>query len=105
MTGNNSVTEDENEKLFEFYYSEKNVYNDPNILMVSWWVIYSYFNNEWIQIGDIEIMTGANGSSGSFGSRVSSKSIGYNTYTGRRGNFHSKPTSIHGPIHKYDFNY
>ena len=49
--------------------------------MVSWWGTDSYFNNEQIQIGDIEIMTAAYGSSGSFGSRLSSKKIGHNTYT------------------------
>ena len=42
---------------------------------------------------------------GLFGSRVTSKYIGNNTYTGRRNNFRSKPTPIHGPVHKYDFNY
>ena len=42
---------------------------------------------------------------GSFGSRVRSKSIGNNTYTGRRNNFRLKPTPIHGTVHKYDFNY
>ena len=41
----------------------------------------------------------------SFGSRVRSKSIGDNTYTGRRNNFLSKPTPIHGPVHKYYLNY
>ena len=49
-------------------------------------------------------MTAAYGSSVSFGSRVRSKSIVHNTYTGRRIIFHSKPTPIHEPVHKYDFN-
>ena len=31
--------------------------------------------------------------------------MGHNTYTGRRSNFHLKPTPIHGPAHKYDLNY
>ena len=47
--------------------------------MVSWWGTDSYFNNEQIQIGDIEIVTSTYGSSGSFGSRVRSKYIGNNT--------------------------
>ena len=50
-------------------------------------------------------MNAAYGSSGSSGSRVRSKYIGYNTYTGRRSNFCSNPTPIHGPVHKYDLNY
>ena len=37
--------------------------------MVSWWQTYSYFNNQEIRIGDIELMDDAFGSSGSFGSR------------------------------------
>ena len=56
--------------------------------MVSWWKTDLYFNNEKIQIGDIEIMTAEYGSPGSFGSRVRSKYIGHNTYTDRRSNFH-----------------
>ena len=32
--------------------------------MVSWWGIDSYFNNDHIQVGNIEIMTSAYGSSG-----------------------------------------
>ena len=46
------------------------------------WVTNPYFNNRTIQIGDIGIMTSSYSSSGSFGSRVRSKSIGQNTYTG-----------------------
>ena len=46
-------------------------------------------------------MNSAYGSSGSFESIVRSKFIGNNTYTGRRGNFHSKPIPINGPVHKY----
>ena len=45
------------------------------------------------------------GSSGSFVSRVRSKSIGNNTCIGRRSNLCLKPTPIHGPVHEYDFNY
>ena len=44
----------------------------------------------------------AYGSSGSFGLRVRSKSIGYNIYTGRIRNLCSKLTLIHGPVHKSD---
>ena len=50
-------------------------------------------------------MTSAYGLSGSFGSIVRSKSIGHNTYTGRRIDLCSKPTPIYGPFHKYDLNY
>ena len=52
-----------------------------------------------------ELLNPAYSSSGSFGSRVRSKYIGHNTYTGRRSNFHSKPTPIPVPVHKSDFNY
>ena len=69
------VTYNEDINCFELSYSEKYVYNDPNIFMVSWWVIDSYFNNEQIQIGDTKIMTSAYGSSGSFVSIVGSKFI------------------------------
>ena len=58
-----------------------------------------------IKTGDIEIMTSAYCSSGSFGSRVSSKSIIHDTYTGRRIKIRSKPTPIHGPVHKSYLNY
>ena len=68
--------------------------------MVSWWGTYSYLNNEPIQIGDIESMTAAYGLSGSFGSIIRSKSIGHNTCIGIRSNLCSKPTPIHGPVHK-----
>ena len=50
-------------------------------------------------------MTSEYCSSGSFVSRVRSKSIGHNTYTGRRIDFRSKPTPIYGTVHKSDFNY
>ena len=58
--------------------------------MVSWWGTNSYFNNQHIKIGEIKIITSAYGSSGSFGSRVRSKFIGHNTYTGRISNFRLK---------------
>ena len=73
--------------------------------MVSWWGKDLYFNNEQIKNGDIDIITAAYGSSGSFGSRVRSKSIVHNIYTVRRSNFRSKPTPIHGPVQKSDLNY
>ena len=69
--------------------------------MVSWLGIDSYFNIEQIQISDIEIMISSYRLSGSFGSRVRSKSIGHNNYTVRKSNLRSKPTTIHGPAHKY----
>ena len=50
-------------------------------------------------------MTSAYGPSGSFGSRVSSKSIKHNTYKCIRSNFWSIPTPIHVRVHKYDLNY
>ena len=46
-------------------------------------------------------MNAAYGSSGSFGSRVRSKSMGYSTYTGRISNFSSNPRLIHLLVHKY----
>ena len=73
--------------------------------MVSWWRTVSYFNNEPIKIGYIELMNDAYGSSGSFVSRVSSKYIGHNTYIGKRSHLCSKPTPIHGPVNKFDFYY
>ena len=51
------------------------------------------------------MMTSAYGSSGSFGSRVKSKSIGRNTYTGRISNICSKPTPIRGPVLRSYLNY
>ena len=72
--------------------------------MVSWWGTDSYFINEKNQIGDIEMMTSAYSSSGSFGSKVGYKSIGNNTYTTRRMNLRSKQTPIHGPVNKSDLN-
>ena len=79
--------------------------NDYNWLVVSWWGTDSYFNNELIQIGDIEIMTSEYGSSGSFGSMLRSKYIGYNTHISRGIKFSSKTIPIHGPFHKSDLNY
>ena len=45
------------------------------------------------------------GLSGSFGSRVRSKSIEHKIYTVRRNNFRSKPTPINEPFHKSDLNF
>ena len=73
--------------------------------MISLRGTYSYLNNEQIQIGDIEIMTSAYASSGSFGSIVRYKSILHNTYTGIRSNLCSKPTLIRGTLQKYGLNY
>ena len=50
------------------------------------------------------MMTDAYGSSGSFGSRVRSKYILNNIYTGIIRKPLSKPTPIHGPVHKYYLN-
>ena len=49
-----------------FTITKKYIYQ-YNIFMISCWGTDSYFNNEQIQIGDIEMMTSAYGSSGSFG--------------------------------------
>ena len=72
--------------------------------MVSLWVIDSYFNIEQIQIRVIDILISAYGSSDFF-LIVRSKSIGHNTYTGRRSGSRSKPTPINGPVHKNYLNY
>ena len=69
------------------------------------WGTDSYFNNDQIYIGDIEIMTSAYSSSGSFVSIVRSKYIQYNTYTVRISNLSSKPTPIHGLVQKSYLNY
>ena len=68
------------------------IYNHPNIFMFSWWVTYSYFNNEQIQTRDVVLMNYAYGLSGSFGSRFRVRYIGQITYIGRRINFPSNPT-------------
>ena len=73
--------------------------------MVSWWVIYSYSNNEQIQIGDIEIMNSAFGSSISFESRDRSKYIDHNTYTYIKSNFSSKLATINGPVHNSELKF
>ena len=57
-------TEDDNGNSNNCFYSKKCLYNYPNTFMVSWWENNSYLNNEQIQIGDIEIMNSAYGSSG-----------------------------------------
>ena len=67
--------------------------------MVLWLLTDSYFNNEQDQISFIDIMTSAYDSSGSFGSRVRSKSIVHNAYIGRTSSLRSKPTPIHLPLH------
>ena len=63
MKENNYVTEDDDVNRFEWSYSERSIYNYPNRFIVYWWVTDSYFNNEKIQIGDIEIITAAYGPS------------------------------------------
>ena len=73
--------------------------------MVCWWVTDSYFNNKQIQNGDIELITTVYGSSGTFGLGVRYKYLGNYKCTGRRSNFHSEPTPIHGIDHKSDLNY
>ena len=68
--------------------------------MGSWWVRYSYLNNEPIQISDVVLNNTAYCSSGSFWSIFRSKYIENNTYIGRRINYRSKPTPIHEPVIK-----
>ena len=51
-------------------------------------------------MSDIEIMNDTFGALGYFGSIVRSKFIVHNIFIGRRRNFRSKQTHIHGPIHK-----
>ena len=73
--------------------------------MLSFGGIYLYFNDKQTQISDIEIMTGAFVSYGYFGSRVRSKFIGHDTFTGRRRNLNTKLTPIHRPVHKSELNF
>ena len=84
---------------------KKSIYNDHIIFIIYLWGTDSYFIHKKIQISDVELMNAAYGSSGSFISRVRSKSIWHNTYTGRRLNIRSKSTAIHIPVHKFDLNY
>ena len=60
------------------------------MIILSWLGTGSYFNNEQIQIDYIENMTSTYSLSGSFALRVSSKSIGNDTFTIRRNYFRSK---------------
>ena len=73
--------------------------------MVSWWERYSYLNNEQIKTSSIVIIDDAYDSLSSFGSRVGSKYIGYNTYTSKRIIFRSKPAPIHGPVNKSELTF
>ena len=73
--------------------------------MVYWLGRYSYFNHEQIQISSVEMMNAAFKASGLFGSRDRSNFIGHKNYTGRRRNFCSKLTIIHGAVHKSEFNF
>ena len=54
-----------------------------------------YFNHEQIQIRGVVLINAAYYLSVFYGSMVRSKSIGNNTYTGRRIDFRSKPTPIY----------
>ena len=99
------IIESNNGNFFEWLYSVKSIYNDPIRFMISWWVTYSYFNNDRVQIVHTKIMTTAYGSLVSFVSRLRSKYIGHNTYIGKIINLCSKPTPIYGPIQKYDLNH
>ena len=79
--------------------------NDPTTFMVSWWVTYSYSNNEKNKISDVVLINDIYGSSGLFWPLVRSNYIGHHIYTGINSNLSSKPKSIHEPAHKYDLNY
>ena len=81
-------------------HAHDSAYKIHNRFMVSWWGRYQYFNNKQIQIGDVVPINTVYGSSGSFRSRVGSKYIGNNTYTGNRSNSFSKPTPIHVPVNQ-----
>ena len=61
---------------------------------------YSYFNTEIIQISDIEIMNDSFCSSGYFESIIMSNFIINNIYKDKSINMRSKPTPIHGTVHK-----
>ena len=63
-------------------------------------IVRSSFKNEYIRLSDIEIMNASFGSSGSFVSIVRSKFIVHNACIGRRSNFRSNPTPIHGTVQK-----
>ena len=88
-----------------FDYIGKNIYDDHSRLMVYFGGRYLYFNNEKNQISDVEIMNDAFDSSVSFVPWAGSKCIGYYTSTGRRSNFHSKPTPINQPVYKFEFTF
>ena len=73
--------------------------------MVSWLVTYSYSNNEQIRVSDVDLMNAIYGSSGLFWSLVRSNKNIYNIYTAINSILSSEPTSIHGPVRKFDLNY
>ena len=87
------------------FHIQKNMYIDHNRFMASWRSRYSYFNNEQTQTSDVVLMNAEYGSSGPSGSRVGSKCIENNTYTGRRSNLRSKTTPVHRPVNKYELNF
>ena len=71
-TDRNTIEVSERIECIYIYYSK---------FMVSWWGWKKYFNNEQIQISDIENFNSAFWSSGSFGSIIGSIFSGHNTYT------------------------
>ena len=95
-----SVIEGDEGNTLELSFTENIIYDDHFRFMVSWWGRDSYLSHEQIQSSDVEIINSLFGSSRLFGSRVRSKFIGNDTYTGRRRNFDSKPIAINGPAHK-----
>ena len=70
--------------------------------MLSWWGRELYLNNKQIKTRGVLIITSEYCSSGSSGSRVRSKTIGHDKYKGKRSILYSKPTPIHGQVHKSD---
>ena len=82
------------------FHIQKSLYNCHTKFMVYFWEKDSYLNNEPVQISDVVLINASYGSSGSLGSRVRSKGIVHNIYTGIRRKFCSKPTPIHRPVNK-----
>ena len=79
----NHVIEDKEGNTIELYNTENSIYDKPIQFMVSFWVRGSYFNNQQIQIGNIEIMSDSFSFPGYFGSKVGSKCNGHKIYTGK----------------------
>ena len=99
------IEDHERTHIWFLIYTKNSIHDDYSRFMVYWRGRYSYFNDEQYQISDVEMMNCAFGSSWLSGSRVRSNCIGNNTCAGRRINLISKPTPIHGPVHKSELNF